>query len=518
MEWIKNLKIDKKLTVLITIGLILGAVIGFIGIGAINVCKSSESLLINLGIKPEELIANTYQMVQANRADTYKYVLSSNATERAEIKSNMLKRYDTIAENVEEYSKKDNEAKTKNDMEDMANKVAECKKLRLKVLDLKDQGKPSEAFALIKINAKNAQAILDSLDNLDKEVRNQTSELENDFNKAATSAITFLIITMLVTIAVLSILGKMISNMITKPIQHAIGELTKGSSEVSAASAQVEAASHALAEGTQEQSASIQETSSTLEETASMVQQNNENTKQAAIMAKNAKEYAQKSNKEMSTMMVSMGDLKQSSNEIAKIIKVIDEIAFQTNLLSLNAAVEAARAGDAGKGFAVVAEEVRSLAQRSAQAAKDTASIIEKNISLSEGSADIAKNVNESLTQIDEEAKKVAELLEEISTATDEQARGISEINKAVQQMEQVVEENAATSEESASAAQELSSQAENVGDIVRSLIRLVEGANAANTNGQTTRNYQVNRVSVDSKKAIPQHRHPENIIPLNEF
>ena len=91
MEWIKNLKIDKKLTVLITIGLILGAVIGFIGIGAINVCKRSENLLINLGIKPEELIANTFQMVQANRADTYKYVLSANASDRAEIKSNMLK-------------------------------------------------------------------------------------------------------------------------------------------------------------------------------------------------------------------------------------------------------------------------------------------------------------------------------------------------------------------------------------------------------------------------------------------
>ena len=131
-----------------------------------------------------------------------------------------------------------------------------------------------------------------------------------------------------------------------------------------------------------------------------MVRQNSENTKQAAILAKQATDAAAGGNLEMQNMMKSMGELKQSSDEIAKIIKVIDEIAFQTNILALNAAVEAARAGDAGLGFAVVAEEVRNLAQRSAQAAKDTASIIEKNIHLSEEGVSVSKNVNESLTEI----------------------------------------------------------------------------------------------------------------------
>ena len=256
-----------------------------------------------------------------------------------------------------------------------------------------------------------------------------------------------------------------------------------------------------------------------------MVQHNNENTRQAAVLAKNAKNYAEKSNKEMANMMVSMEDLKQSSHEISKIMKVIDEIAFQTNILSLNAAVEAARAGDAGKGFAVVAEEVRNLAQRSAQAAKDTASIIEKNIVLSSTSVDVAKEVNESLTQIDTEARKVAELLEEISTATEEQSRGISEINKAIQQMETVMQSNSATADESAAASAELSSQAENVNDIVHSLIRLVEGAEAANSSNkilinQTKRNFQSKQLSVSNSglKALSQSQNPEKVIPLNDF
>lgn len=488
MEWIKNLKIDKKLTVLIAIGLILGAVIGFIGIGALNECKKSENNLIYLGIKPQELIANTYQLVQANRADTYKYILSKNPGDRAEIRANMLKRYDDIAENIEKYSKKDNEAKTKSDMETMTNNVAECKKLRLKVLGLAAQGKTTEAYALIDVNAKNVQAILDFLDNLEASVQNTTSELANNFSKTANSAITFLIIAMIVTIAVLSILGKMISDMITKPIKQAIDGLNIGTEEVSAASSQVAAASQQLAEGTSEQAASVQETSSTLEETSSMVHQNRENTQQASTLAKQAKSYAEKSNIEMGKMMNSMGDLKNSSNEIAKIIKVIDEIAFQTNILSLNAAVEAARAGDAGKGFAVVAEEVRNLAQRSAQAAKETAVIIESNVNLSEEGVDIAKAVKDSVESIGEQATKVSDLLEEISVATNEQAQGVEQINKAVSQMEVVLHTNAQTAEEAASASQALSEQAINVKEIVNTLMVLVDGADALRAQPQRQR------------------------------
>jgi len=254
-------------------------------------------------------------------------------------------------------------------------------------------------------------------------------------------------------------------------------ELRQTSNQVADASGILESSSHKLAEGSVEQASAIQETSATVEETSSMVQQNNENTKHAAILAKNTKKYTTESAVATQKMMTTMENLEHSSNEISKIIKAIDDIAFQTNILSLNAAVEAARAGDAGKGFAVVAEEVRTLAQRSAQAAKNTESIIVENISLSKQGVEMAKDVECSLAQINEEVQKVDEILEEISTATNEQAQGVDQINKAMSQMEIVIQSNADTANSNASASQELSSQVNSMNDMVDNLYVIVNGS-----------------------------------------
>lgn len=289
-----------------------------------------------------------------------------------------------------------------------------------------------------------------------------------------------LFFTIIVTAIVIVLSFITIVKEIVESMDRITRDLDDSSRGVSVASSQLDSASQKLAEGSTEQAASIQETSSTLEETASMVQQNRENTQQAATLAKQSKEYANKSNGEMQKMMTAMEDLRKSSAEISKIIKVIDEIAFQTNILSLNAAVEAARAGDAGKGFAVVAEEVRSLAQRSAQAAKDTTEIIESNITLSENGAKIAKEVQQSVSEIDLQSKKVSDLLEEISVATDEQAQGVSQINKAIAQMEIVLSSNASTAEESASASKTLYEQTLNMNEIIARLNTVVSGQNAS--------------------------------------
>lgn len=345
---------------------------------------------------------------------------------------------------------------------------------------------------------------------------------------------TFLMLVFIVLVGIFTIVKDIVNSMRLISVQ-----LEESSKEVATASAELQAASEKLAEGSVEQAASIQETSSTLEETSSMVQQNHANTRQAASLAKQSKEYATKSNLQMTKMMDAMDQLQNSSAEIGKIIKVIDEIAFQTNILSLNAAVEAARAGEVGKGFAVVAEEVRTLAQRSAQAAKDTAVIIEKNIEYSQIGAEITKEVQESILGIDEESKKVSELLDEISVATDEQSQGVDQINKAVSQIEAVINSNAQTAEESASASKTLYAQTLNLNEIIERLKKLVDGKN---NNFQKVMNYDVkpsskasatkvfvekpkvkkaekfvSQKTVNVEKPKPQGLLPKDVIPLGD-
>lgn len=279
------------------------------------------------------------------------------------------------------------------------------------------------------------------------------------------------LLTVLIALAIFTVIKSIVGSM-----QQVVSELGNSSMQVGSASSELNSASQKLAEGTTEQAASMQETSSTLEETSSMVEQNRVNTSQAAVLAKQSKDFAEKSTSGMQKMMKAMEEIKNSSTEIEKIIKVIDEIAFQTNILSLNAAVEAARAGDVGKGFAVVAEEVRNLAQRSAQAAKDTTQIIQKNISLSQTGEQIVNAVQESITGIEEQSRKVSELLDEIEVATSEQAQGVMQINKAVSQIETVIHSNAQTAEESASASKSLYDQTQKLDEIIKRLEHIVSG------------------------------------------
>lgn len=304
-----------------------------------------------------------------------------------------------------------------------------------------------------------------------------------------TVGITFLEILIFNIITLLVIVLISIFTVIKNIVQSLNGitkDLDYSSKELGSAASELQAASEKLAEGSTEQAASIQETSSTLEETSSMVQHNQENTQQAAILANQSKQYASKSHQEMLQMINAMDDLQKSSNEIEKIIKVIDEIAFQTNILSLNAAVEAARAGDAGKGFAVVAEEVRNLAQRSAQAAKETESIIAKNIMLAQDGSEITKVVQSSIEEIDSQSKKVSDLLDEISVATKEQAQGVGQINKAVSQIETVISSNAQTAEESSAAAKNLFNQTITLNEVIEELKTIINNKNG-HTAGQTS-------------------------------
>ena len=273
-------------------------------------------------------------------------------------------------------------------------------------------------------------------------------------------------------IAGILLLGRRLSDRL-----HRLTEmLMAGAEEATLTAGQITGASQVLAEGASSQAAALEETSASLEEMSSMTRRNSENAQSAKQLAGQARAAAERGAADMTRMNEAMNGIKAGSDNIAKIIKTIDEIAFQTNILALNAAVEAARAGEAGMGFAVVAEEVRNLAQRSAQAARETADKIEDSIARSKQAVTITSQVASGLAEITAKAREVDDLVAQIASASQEQSQGISQLNSAVSQMDRVTQSNAASAEETASSAHQLNSQAAHLQSAISDLLVLLEG------------------------------------------
>lgn len=477
MDWIKNLKISQKLLVLITLSLFFVTVVGIIGF--FETQKTGEEL------------TNIYKNCLAPIRDISKIVINSNSNNSlllsmlttespAKRKAYYEELQATKKENTEllkNYKNTKLTSEEKASLEKSGEYRDAYSKARNEAIKLALAGKTDEGIKTyhgkVTIVYKPYANSLKKLLSLKSE---QAEAIHNQAERNTKTASLILVITILAAFGLQISLSLMISKMINDPITRAVADLDEGANQVAQASNQLSAASEQLASGSTEQAAAIQETSASIEESDSMVKQNTENTQEAARLAHATNKAASDSHEKMKNMMSAMEELKQSSDEIAKIIKVIDEIAFQTNILALNAAVEAARAGDAGKGFAVVAEEVRNLAQKSAQATRDTAKIIESNVNYSKQSVELTQDVNEDIKEIDLQARKMNDLLKEIAVASKEQSQGIEQINKAIQQMEQVLQSNASTAEESASASHELASQADSVKEIVNTLRIMVKG------------------------------------------
>ncbi len=308
------------------------------------------------------------------------------------------------------------------------------------------------------------------------------------------------------------VLNKTIDN-----LDQTLHQVSSGAEQISSASNQISNGSQSLAQAASEQASSLEEVSSSLKEMASMTKQNTANTKEASSLSRNASNKASEGMSSMRRLSEVIDKIKVSSDETGKVIKTIDDIAFQTNLLALNAAVEAARAGETGKGFAVVAEEVRNLAMRSADAAKNTADLIEEAVNNAEQGVNVNQEVVKNLEEINEQIIKVNEVMSEIATASDQQTQGIEQINTAIDQLNQLTQQNAANSEESASTAEELFSQSTEMQNMVSSFKLTNAGRNFA--------------VRSDSKIAVKKQQlplmsqlttnhpseKPKDIIPFND-
>ncbi len=503
MKWFYDLKIGTKLILSFVIVSVLAGVLGVVG--AINL-KNSDTVYSDLYTDYGSGLAELGYVgmnVHKIRVLTRDVILHTNPQDiqkdEADLKAadaDIQKRLATVETNL----RFDSEIAVFNALKKSMEAYNDVRD-RAVALGLANQNEQATELLYGDLAASSNELLgnLDELISLSYDNGNKiSSELTDNTNRTVVIMIVLILVIMLLAI----LLGIFIARIISRPVfrmaeaankmaagdlnveisvtsKDEIGELAaafqkmsdntnevmtnirSAAEQVASGARQTSDSSMALSQGATEQASAIEELTASLEQIASQTKVNADNAGQARSLAELARDNAAQGDSQMKEMLVAMEDINESSGNISKIIKVIDEIAFQTNILALNAAVEAARAGQHGKGFAVVAEEVRNLAARSANAAKETTTMIEGSIKKVEGGTRIANATAVALNEIVTGVSKVATIVQDISIASNEQASAISQINQGVLQVSQVVQTNSATSEESAAASEELSGQAD---------------------------------------------------------
>ena len=444
-----------------------------------------------------------------HRISELQHILSTEESEFADAEKAMKSRMEIIRKDMATYEGMVSEPQEKVIFPQLLKALEQYQAENKKLLALSHENKKDEARALFKGESnKLFRKIIEHLDELGKineEGANRSDvDAEKTFNLARNGIIGLLIASVVISMA----LALFIARIVAGPLEHAVviakrvsegdlsadirpeskdetgqlvlslkamndsllrivGEVRMGTDTIATASSQIASGNLDLSSRTEEQAGSLEETASAMEELTSTVKQNADNARQANQLAVSASEVASQGGSVVDQVIETMGSINESSRKIVDIISVIDGIAFQTNILALNAAVEAARAGEQGRGFAVVASEVRSLAQRSAAAAKEIKVLIDDSVEkVGTGSA-LVQQAGTTMVEVVSSVRRVTDIVGEISAASTEQSVGIEEVNRAINQMDEVTQQNAALVEEAAAAAQSLQEQADKLAQVV---------------------------------------------------
>jgi methyl-accepting chemotaxis protein len=504
-NWTIKTRVILGIAILLTINLIVGV---FTAFSLYTIKGDVDDLSVNqlptvylLGeIKAQESIIGGLKM---------EHIAASDVASTTAIDNELATAKDKVDQLIEDYKKTDLDDTDKANLAKFTADIEAGREAWLPIRQLSLNVKDVDALALYN---KTAKPIFERLkQDLQAEIdynKSQADETGGSALKTADAATVGVSAAVGVMLLVGTAIGYIIVRSLNRALTQVADTLGEGANQIVGASGQLASASQSLAQGASEQAASLEETSAALEQVGGMTKRNAENSQTAQKLSgetRAAAETGAQRTQEMqdameaiqlasTEMAQAIQGIKTSSNDVSKIISTIDEIAFQTNILALNAAVEAARAGEAGMGFAVVAEEVRSLAKRSADAAKETAQMIEVAVQQSNLGVEVngkvtarigevvqkANGVRDSLTHILEKAREVDTLVGQISDASKEQNSGLVQINGAISQMNHVTQANAASSEQTASASEELTAQTVELRFSVDTLVRLVRGDKAA--------------------------------------
>jgi len=477
-----QITIGKKLFGGFGAALVVTLIVGGTAIWVIGNLGTSINKLVNVNAKKQflatQIDVNESDMIAAERGILLRVYMKDMATAN-QYNQDFQSSYAQWKKNMDSFVPLIETAEARKDLDEMQAEYDELGRSHSDFYQLASTGKLDEATALLK--DKLMPALLRTAATVVK-LEQQQNDLMATIAKATEGQVAtgrWITISMIALSLVVGFIVVLVVRQINTSLRGMIGELSEGAGQVASAAGQISSTSQSMAQGASEQAASLEETSASSEEINSMARKNAENSQAANGLVSQSQQKFNETNHSLEAMVAAMSDIKDSSDKVAKIIKVIDEIAFQTNILALNAAVEAARAGEAGMGFAVVADEVRNLAQRCAQAAKDTAALIEESIVKSNDGKNKVDQVAVAIRAITEESAKVKTLVDEVSLGSQEQTRGIEQVAKALTQMEQVTQQSAANAEESAAAAEELTAQASTLMEVVHQLSSMVGGGEA---------------------------------------